>query len=78
MGLSSWLAESSRMRRILHGDGRAARLGGLEHRAPQGAQPRRQPVHLGGLAGAIHALEGDEETARHGMPPTGAAGSLPR
>ena len=47
----------------LHADGRAAGLGGFEHRAAQAAQAGGQAVHLGGLAGTIHAFEGDEETA---------------
>ena len=47
----------------LHADGRAAGLGGFQHRAAQRAQTGGQAVHLRGLAGTIHALEGDEETA---------------
>ena len=31
--------------------------------AAQGTQPFRQAVHLGGLAGAVHAFEGDEDPA---------------
>ena len=47
----------------LHGDGRAAGFRGLQDSAPVVAQARRQAVHLGSLAGAIHALESDEPTA---------------
>jgi len=44
-------------------DGRAAWLGCLEHGAPHPAQPRRQPPHLRGFPGAVHALESDEDAA---------------
>ena len=47
----------------LHGDRRSAGLDGLDDRAAHVAQARRQPVHLGRLAGPVHAFEGDEETA---------------
>src|ERR1035437_671204 len=54
----------------LHADRGAAGLGGFQHSPAQAAQAGVQAVHLGGLAGTIHALECDESTAsRHGNLP---------
>ena len=46
-------------------DGRPARLGVLDHRVPPGPQPLRQQAHLRGLAAAVDAFEGDENSAIH-------------
>ena len=63
VGLSSGLALSSRMRRIFMAMGRTAGLGCFEHGPAHAAQPRCQAMHLGSLAGTVHAFEGDEEAA---------------
>src|SRR5215472_8490327 len=44
-------------------DRRPARLYGLLHRASHAAQPFGQPMHLGGLAGTVHAFKGNEEAS---------------
>ena len=55
-----WKGKDEQDAADLHSDGRSAGLHGFKHRAARRAQAGGEAMHLRGLAGTVHALEGDE------------------